>query len=287
MSGKFFDVLTWILRQVAYALHMRKFYNNKLYQIISRKAEKIQVTNWRFMNYGFEYLDGEERPVLQEEDEPDRYCIQLYNQVFNGVCIEGKKVLEVSSGRGGGSYFIKHYLKPECVTGLDLSQTMVEHCKRTYKEDGSNFIEGDADNLPFEPNSFDAVVNIEASNGYNSLSIFFNQVYRVLKPNGHFFFADLRFTNGQLQKLNHCLESSPFQIITKKDITLNVLEALKKDNERKLRLIKHKVPRFYSNAFKNFAAMEGSRMFEKFENGEIVYLSCVSRKADEGNTKMA
>jgi ubiquinone/menaquinone biosynthesis C-methylase UbiE len=44
--------------------------------------------------------------------------------------------------------------------------------------------------LPFPDESFDAVINVEASHAYPQLSRFLGEVARVLHPGGHFFYAD-------------------------------------------------------------------------------------------------
>lgn len=43
--------------------------------------------------------------------------------------IKGKEVLEVGSGRGGGSSFMKRYLEPSRVVGADFSESQVKFCK--------------------------------------------------------------------------------------------------------------------------------------------------------------
>src|SRR5690349_24611416 len=73
---------------------------------------------WTFMNYG--YIGN--NLLLAEEDEKDRCCIQLYRQTVGGIDLTGKDVLEVGSGRGGGSSFIKRYLYPARMIGVDLSR---------------------------------------------------------------------------------------------------------------------------------------------------------------------
>ena len=55
---------------------------------------------------------------------------------------------------------------------------------------------GDADNLPFADQSFDAVINIEASHCYPRLSHFLADVARVLRPGGHFLYVDARWRSG-------------------------------------------------------------------------------------------
>ena len=53
-------------------------------------------------------------------------------------------------------------------------------------------MEGNAEKLPFADQSFDAVINVEASHCYPRFPRFLDEVARVLRPGGHFLYADVR-----------------------------------------------------------------------------------------------
>jgi len=280
MDGKFFNELSWRLRQLSDFLGVRKYFNTRLYNLILTRSERMHVDLdfWKFMNYGYEPADPAERPELLPEDEADRVCIQLYQHLVETQDMAGKTVLEVSCGRGGGASYAMRYLKPKRYVGLDLSPNNIAFCNGRYDHEGLEFVEGDADHLPFGDNEFDIVVNIEASNGYDSVPIFFEQVNRVLKPGGHLFFADLRHSARDLKIMQQQLNSTPMELLKCDDITHNVLAALTLDSDRKADIVKDLVPPFFLGSFHNFAAMKGSYMYREFENGNNIYLSCVLRK---------
>ena len=83
------------------------------------------------MNYG--YSSEGMSLHLDSEDELERYPIQLYNYVSSQEVIKDKIVLEVGSGRGGGASFIARYLKPENITGIDISSEAIALCKNICK----------------------------------------------------------------------------------------------------------------------------------------------------------
>jgi fatty-acid O-methyltransferase len=57
---------------------------------------------------------------------------------------------------------------------------------------GLDFVQGDAQNLHFPDQSFDAVINVEGSHIYPNFERFLGEVARVLRPGGHFLYADFR-----------------------------------------------------------------------------------------------
>ena len=98
----------------------------------------------------------------------------------------GDKVLDVATGTGDIAFAIRKKYKTE-ITGLDLSVNMLEVAKKKSKKfniKDITFIEGDAEDLPFEDNTFDKLL---ISYGFRNLGDpekGLHEFYRVLKPGG-------------------------------------------------------------------------------------------------------
>jgi SAM-dependent methyltransferase len=103
---------------------------------------------------------------LAESDEPKRFPIQLYHRTATQVDLNGKDVLEVGCGHGGGASYLTRTLHPASYTGLDLNPAGIAFCRARHNLPGRDFVRGDAENLPFPDQSFDAVINIESSHCY-------------------------------------------------------------------------------------------------------------------------
>lgn len=75
--------------------------------------------------------------------------------------------------------------------GLDLSENMVKQAKlRNQFPERITFKQGNAENLPFEDNTFDGVFNTISFLHYPNPQQVFNQVSLVLKKEGYFYLAD-------------------------------------------------------------------------------------------------
>jgi ubiquinone/menaquinone biosynthesis C-methylase UbiE len=230
-----------------------------------------------FMNYGFAKLNGKTQIRLLRQDEKNRYCIQLYDHVACGTELNDKVVLEVGSGRGGGADYITRYYKPKKYTGVDISSGVINFCNKKYNTPGLHFIKGRAEKIPVRSGTLDAVVNIESARCYSDIKTFFNEVYRVLKPDGYFLFADL-IEKNEVNDIRKKLESSNFNIKQETDITKNVAKGLEMDSSRRERQINKKIPGFLKKAFHAFAATKGTKRFDSFRNGKFEYRSFVIRK---------
>ncbi|MHC5034942.1 MAG: class I SAM-dependent methyltransferase [Planctomycetota bacterium] len=215
---------------------------------------------WTFMNYGYARPEGDAAVLrLEPRDEPERYCIQLYDHVAGGADLSGMDVLEVSSGRGGGASYICRYLAPKSMTGVDISAAAVAFCSRVHQVPGLRFLQGDAENLRFPDDCFDAVVNVEASFCYGDIDRFLSEVRRVLRPGGYFLYADLRLSH-ELVDWFGSLRASGLELVRSEDITDNVARALKIDNARRTRWLAKGSPWFMKGIMRTFIGTEGTRI---------------------------
>lgn len=216
--------------------------------------------HWAFMNYGYARPEGDPAVLrLEPSDEPERYCIQLYDHVARGADLSGKDVLEVSCGRGGGASYVCRYLAPNSMTGVDISPAAVAFCSRVHQVPGLRFRQGDAENLRFPNDCFDAVINVEASFCYGDIARFFSEVRRVLKPGGYFLYADLRLRH-ELDQWFVALTASGLELVRSEDITANVARALKVDNARRSDWLARGSPWFMTGIMRTFTGTEGTRI---------------------------
>lgn len=231
-----------------------------------------------FMNYGYASQNGQFKHLdLKPHDEPDRYFIQLYDHVTRNHNLENASVLEVGSGRGGGASFLTRYKRPKEYIGLDISQSTIDLCNKHHNVEGLNFVKGEAENLPFDDSSFDAVVNVESARAYENIPKFFGEVYRVLKQDGKFLFADM-IKPHDVEGIRKMLADTGFAIEEETDIRENVVHALQKNTERNKSAINKSINKYMRGAFYEFAGVEGSNRYYEFYNAKMHYRSFTLRK---------
>ena len=234
-------------------------------------TRRIRADDVLFLNYAFVEEPPRALP-LEPADEPNRACIQLYHQVATQVELRGRKVLEVSCGHGGGASWLTRTLGPASYTGLDLNPSGIAFCRARHHVDGLTFVQGDAEHLPFPDATFDAVLNVEASHCYPSLPRFLAEVARVLQPGGHFLYADFRFASG-LAEWEAALAAAPLTLRATRDINAEVQRGMLRNSARSMDLIVRHLPKFLHSLGRDFAGIEGSRIYEALKRGEVSYRS--------------
>jgi ubiquinone/menaquinone biosynthesis C-methylase UbiE len=226
-------------------------------------AAATTADNFSFMNYGFAPLTAE----LAAADEPERYCLQLYRHLVGTTPLAGKRIVEVSCGRGGGASHLAQVLQPASYLGIDISEQNVRLARERFSAPNLSFTTGNAEALPLPAGSCDAVVNVEAAHLYDNPVQFFSEVARVLDPAGRFFHADLSWRDKDPVRL---IADAGFDIESSEDITPNVLEALRLDSDRREEI----VARFPENLradFRDWSGVRGHRAYNRLESGEWVY----------------
>jgi len=234
------------------------------YQRISKAHNKV---DFRFMNYGFVDEDG---PVLDLVDEPYRLFIQLYHMNIRDVDLNNKQVLEVGSGRGGGASWIAKSKSPSSLIGVDFSKEAVTLCNDWYEQENLNFIEGNAQDLPFDADSFDIVYNVESSHCYGDINKFVSEVFRVLRKDGYFCWTDFR-DEETMKKTEEIFQNVGFSVASKKEITEEVVDALDMINDAKKERITELVPRTIRRSFETFAGVQGTPVYDSFKSGKLKY----------------
>ena len=150
--------------------------------------------------------------------------------------MNGKTMVEVGSGRGGGLIHLNKVLKPKEAFGVDLCGANISYCLDRYNDiKNLKFVEGDSTRLnevkELKENSLDLIFNIESSHCYNDIERFFAGVNRLLKPDGTFVYVDWRFTE-MIPAMEEALKRQ-FTIEKYEDISENVISALKASSEFK------------------------------------------------------
>ena len=202
-----------------------------------------------FFNFGYE----EDPPMglpLAPSDEPNRYGIQLYHVTASQADLTGKRLLEVSCGAGGGASYIMRNLGPASYTGLDLNPASIDMCRERHRLPGLDFVQGDALNLVFPDQSFDAVINVEASHQYSDFPRFLDEVARVLRPGGHFLYADSRRPRV-VAAWDAALADAPLRKISERAIDEECKRGLAANTRRTQEQLGRRLPAFMNSLIRH------------------------------------
>ena len=97
-------------------------------------------------------------------------------------------ILDVATGTGDFAIQLNESLHPQHITGIDLSQGMLEEACRKVKEKGLeeviSFEQGDCMALPMQDETFDAVTVAFGVRNFEHLQQGYHEMARVLKPGG-------------------------------------------------------------------------------------------------------
>lgn len=129
------------------------------------------------------YAANLQYPHTQEYmDYLDRVLREEVDGIEFGICAE------VCCGTGEAFALFEKSI--DSGIGVDISSSMLVKAQHAFADSQLSFVQGDATLLPLADNAFDTVVMLGGIHHVPDRQALFEQVFRVLKPGGVFFFRE-------------------------------------------------------------------------------------------------
>lgn len=123
---------------------------------------------------------------------------------------KGDTVIDLGSGAGNDCFVARAETEETGkVIGIDFTPAMIAKARRNAESRGFNnveFREGDIENMPVSDNVADVIVSNCVLNLVPNKRAVFADIYRVLKPGGHFSISDIVLTGELPEKIKSAAE---------------------------------------------------------------------------------
>ena len=144
--------------------------------------------------------------TFKNENQARKYSYKTANQlerisksfvsVIKRMGISSGRVLDIGSGSGTLAIGLCKEIPNISVVGIDISDLILpfarENAEKNHLSSRVTFVEGNAEYLPFENNSFDLIVSSNTLHLIDNPVKMFDEIDRVLKKEGKFFLSDFR-----------------------------------------------------------------------------------------------
>ena len=108
---------------------------------------------------------------------------------------KGDVVIDLGSGAGNDAFIARHETgETGKVIGIDFTPAMIDKARQNNEVRGFNNVEfrqGDIENMPVTANTADVIVSNCVLNLVPNKDAVIKEIYRVLKPGGHFSISDI------------------------------------------------------------------------------------------------
>ncbi len=183
---------------------------------------------------------------------------------------KGDHVLDLGSGAGNDCFVARTLAGEEGrVTGIDFTDAMLEKAKANVKKTGFkniDFIKGDIENIPLAVDTIDVVISNCVLNLVPDKEKAFKEIYRVLKPGGHFCISDVVLTGDLPPKLRDAAEMYAGCVsgaLQKNEY----LEKIKSNGFKNIEIKKEKQVEIPSNILLNYITVDELQAFKSTKAG--------------------
>ncbi|HEY5589378.1 MAG TPA: arsenite methyltransferase [Paludibacter sp.] len=185
---------------------------------------------------------------------------------------EGDSVLDLGSG-AGNDCFVARAIVGETgkVTGIDFTVAMNEKALANNAKLGYTnveFIQGDIEEMPLDDNQFDIIVSNCVLNLVPDKNKAFSEMYRVLKPEGHFCMSDVVIKGTLPEKLQKDAEMYAGCVSGAIEMD-EYLEIINNQGFKDIVIHKEKVISIPENVLENYLTKEEIGSFTKGDIGII------------------
>ena len=151
-------------------------------------------------------IDGYETQMLENVEG----CKEGYIKLVELIPSSCKKLLDLGCGTGLELYEIFKKIPNLEVTGIDLTQAMLDKLKSNFPDKNINLICGSYFDVPFGDSIFDAAVSVESLHHFTKkekVPLYF-KLRKSLKKNGYFILTDFfsLSDNEEQERYNDFLE---------------------------------------------------------------------------------
>jgi len=146
------------------------------------------------------FTDFEDGPTLHENR-------RLHEAIIAQVPKEAKEILDIGCGKA----WVAGYFAPrkDLVCSFDISTTNTEKAVQTYPVDNHVAVVGDVYHLPFQENTFDALISAEVIEHVPEVEAYLRELIRVCRPGGKIIISTPYDEKIAMHLCVHCNRPTP------------------------------------------------------------------------------
>jgi arsenite methyltransferase len=199
---------------------------------------------------------------------------------------QGDVVIDLGSGAGNDAFIARHETgETGKVIGIDFTPAMIDKARKNAEVRGFNNVEfrqGDIEKMPVTANTSDVIVSNCVLNLVPNKDAVIKEIYRVLKPGGHFSISDIVLVGELPADIKNAAEMYAGCVAgaIQKDEYLGLIEA---NGFKNITLQKEKLITVPDDILRNYLSAEQIDSFKRSGTGIFSITVYAEKPATEKN----
>jgi SAM-dependent methyltransferase len=196
---------------------------------------------------------------------------------------QGNTVIDLGSGAGNDAFIARALVGEQGrVIGIDFTEEMIKRARENNEKLGYKnveFIFGDIEKIPLKDNIADVVISNCVLNLVPDKEKVFKEIFRLLKPGGHFSISDIVSTDDLPSVIKSVAElyAGCISGTIKKD---DYLEIIKKTGFVNIKIQREKILEFPDDLFLNYISFDEFESYHSSDN-KILSINVYADKPSE------
>ena len=260
---------------------MRLFLSKRYYRWI---YDRIYFSHWltrdlHFFNLGLSPVDSEIKaiPWLAGEQSQAQSYLEVVKAFRRHLPDRSpERLLEVSTGLGGGMLLLANCFPSTVLFGIDFSPNSIRRTRNLVAD--AQLVLANAHRIPFSEASFSLLLNVESLHALDA-PVFFQEAGRLVADEGLLVIVD--FKDMSAVELMPWLESNArstgFRIVEFRILSHEVLQSADADTRRRA-LLERRIPFAFKSLVNEMTAGPGSELRRQYESDEKTYFLCAMQR---------
>jgi SAM-dependent methyltransferase len=209
---------------------------------------------------GLATLAGAQFAAAQAEYDDGARLMEHFGGGQEALILAGREVLDLGCGYGGRTVYYAQRCAAARVTGLEVSQGVVDRCREFAEAEGCSnvlFNLGVAESLPYEDGAFDVVTSFDVLEHVSDPFAALRETARVLRPGGRAYLVYPTYLGARSSHLDYVTRVPALHRVFDPDVIVSVVNSILMEDPARFGIARQPTPTISALGVRTLPTLNG------------------------------